>query len=88
MASLWEDDEGDRTLSLLFGVEKDAEMAEKAVLHRLIAEGLIELVAPEVECYLCEQRYDLSSPTPLWLVEVLLRDAEREWARPGLRCGH
>ena len=83
MASLWEDDEGDRTLALLFGAEEDAEMAEEAVLHRLIEEGLVELVAPEIECYLCEQRDDLFSPTPLWRVEVLLSDAEREWARPG-----
>jgi hypothetical protein len=83
MASLWEDDDGDRTLSLLFEAEEDVEMDEEAVLHRLIEEGLLELVAPEIEFYLCEQRDDLFSPTPLWMVEVLLSDAEREWARPG-----
>ena len=83
LASLWEDDEGDRTLSLLFGAEEDAALDEEAVLHRLIEEGLVERVVPEIECYFCEQRDDLFSPTPLWRVEVLLRDAAREWARPG-----
>lgn len=83
LASLWEDDDGDRTLSLVFAAEAGEAVDEEYVIHRLIEEGLIELVAPEIEFYLCEQRDDLFSPTPLWMIEVLLSDAEREWARPG-----
>jgi hypothetical protein len=56
---------------------------EEYVIHRLIEEGLVVPVVPALEFYLCEQRNDLFSPTPLWMVEVLQRDAEGEWARPG-----
>jgi hypothetical protein len=83
LASLWEDEDGDRTLALLFGAEEDAALDEEAVIQMLVAEGLVVPVESEIDFFICEQRDDLFSPTPLWMVEVLLSDAEREWARPG-----
>lgn len=85
LASLWEDAEGDRTLSLAFAAEAGEALAEEDVLQMLIAEELIVPVAEAIEFYLCEQRDDLFSPTPIWMVEVLLSQPGTEWAKPGFR---
>lgn len=83
LASLWEDADGDRTLSLTFAVGADATDNEEELLQYLLDEGLLVLVAAEIEFFICEQRDDLFSPTPLWMVDVLLGDAGTEWAKPG-----
>ena len=83
LASLWEDDDGDKTLSLIFGEEAGEALDEEAVIQMLVAEGLVVSVESEIDFFLCEQRDDLFSPTPLWMVEVLLSNDETVWARPG-----
>jgi len=45
-----------------------------------------ELVVPlgeEIEYFVAEKRDDLFSPVPIWMVDILLSNAEHEWARPG-----
>lgn len=83
LASLWEDEDGDRTLSLTFAVGADATDNEEELLQYLLYEGLLVPVAAKIEFFICEQRDDLFSPTPLWMVDVLLGDAGTEWAKPG-----
>ena len=83
LASLREDDDGDRTLSLVFAAKDYAALDEEDVIQLLITERLVVPVAAEIEFYICEQRDDLFSPTPLWMVDILLSDAETEWAKPG-----
>jgi len=84
LASLWEDHEGDRTLSLAFPAMEYEDIDEETLLLRLIEENLVvPLEACDIEFFICEKRDDLFSPNPIWMVEILLSDSENHWAKPG-----
>jgi len=81
LATLLEDRDGDRTLAFAFEALAH-EDDDEAVLLSLVEEGLL---VPEescdIECYICE-KCDYS-PHPIWLIEVLLSDRDKQWALPG-----
>lgn len=74
LATLMEDRNGHRSLA--------HELDDEAVLLSLVEEGLL---VPEescdIECLICE-KHDYS-PGPIWVIEVLLCDWEKQWALPG-----
>jgi len=84
IAALWEDDEGDRTLSISYpATEYDDEEDEETLVQRLLDEELVVPLADGIEFFVAEKRDDLFSPDPIWMIEILLSDYENEWARPG-----
>ncbi len=84
LASLWEDHEGDKTLSLAFPALEAEDLDEESLLLRLIEDNLVvPLEACGIELFICEKRDDLFSPHPIWMVEILLSDGENQLARPG-----
>ena len=83
LASLWEDDEGDRTLSITYPAAKHEEEDEEALIQRLLDEELVVPLADGIEFFVAEKRDDLFSPAPIWMIEILLSDYENDWARPG-----
>ena len=56
---------------------------ERVVVEHLLAEQLLVPLVDDVEFVVAEKRDDLFSPEPIWMIEVLLRSADQEWARPG-----
>ena len=83
LASLWEDDEGDRTLSITYPAAEHEEEDEEALIQRLLDEELVVPLADGIEFFVAEKRDDLFSPAPIWMIEILLSDYENDWARPG-----
>lgn len=84
MAALWEDDEGDRTLSISYPANGyDDNVDEESLIQQLLDEELVVPLADGIEFFVAEKRDDLFSPDPIWMVEILLSDFENEWARPG-----
>lgn len=83
LASLWEDDEGDRTLSITYPAAEHEEEDEEALIQRLLDEELVVPLADRIEFFVAEKRDDLFSPAPIWMIEILLSDYENDWARPG-----
>lgn len=83
MAALWEDDEGDRTLSISYPANGYGDEDEEALIQQLLDEKLVVPLADGIEFFVAEKRDDLFSPDPIWMVEILLSDFENEWARPG-----
>lgn len=83
LASLWEDDEGDRTLSITYPAAEHEEEDEEALIQRLLDEELVVPLADGIEFFVAEKRDDLYSPAPIWMIEILLSDYENDWARPG-----
>ena len=83
LASLWEDDEGDRTLSLSYPALEYEEENEEALIQRLLDEELLIPLADGIEFFVAEKRDDLFSHDPIWMIEILLSDHENDWARPG-----
>ena len=81
LATLLEDRNGHRSLAFAFKALAH-ELDDEAVLLSLVEEGLI---VPEescdIECLICE-KHDYS-PSPIWVIEVLLCDWEKQWALPG-----
>jgi hypothetical protein len=82
-ASLWEDDEGDRTLSISYPATGYEDEDEETLIQRLLDESLVVPLADGIEYFVAEKRDDLFSPDPIWMIEILLSDDENEWARPG-----
>ena len=83
LASLWEDDEGDRTLSIAYPAAEHEEEDEEALIQRLLDEELVVPLADGIEFFVAEKRDDHFSPAPIWMIEILLSDYENDWARPG-----
>lgn len=83
IASILEDEEGDRTLVMSYPALAHEEDNERVVVEHLLAEQLLVPLVDEVEFVVAEKRDDLFSPEPIWMIEVLLRSADQEWARPG-----
>jgi hypothetical protein len=81
LASLWEDDEGDRVLALSYPALPHED--ENSVIEHLIAEGLLLPLVDELEFIVAEQRDDPLTKEPVWMIEVLLSNADQAWARPG-----
>jgi hypothetical protein len=81
IASLWEDDEGDRTLSISYPATEYED--EESLIQRLLDESLVVPLADGIEYFVAEKRDDLFSPDPIWMIEILLSDHENDWARPG-----
>ena len=82
LASILEDDEGDRTLSISYPALAHEEENESILINQLIAESLLVPLVDEIEFVVVEKRDDLFSSEPIWMIEVLLRNADHEWARP------
>ena len=83
IASILEDEEGDRTLVMSYPALAHEEDNERVVVEHLLAEQLLVPLVDDVEFVVAEKRDDLFSPEPIWMIEVLLRSADQEWARPG-----
>ena len=84
MAALWEDDEGDRTLSISYPANGyDDNVDEESLIQRLLDEELVVPRADGIEFFVAEKSDDLFSPDPIWMIEILLSDYENDWARPG-----
>lgn len=83
LATLLEDRDGHQSLAFAFKALAH-EVDDEAVLLSLVEEGLI---VPEescdIACLICE-KHDYS-PGPIWVIEVLLCDWEKQWAVPGFR---
>jgi hypothetical protein len=84
LASLWEDDDGDRTLSITYpSAECEEDDDEYQMIQRLLDEELIVPLGEEIEYFVAEKRDDLFSPAPIWMIDILLSNPENEWAKPG-----
>ena len=84
LASLWEDDDGDRTLSITYpSAEYEEDDDECQMIQRLLDEELVVPLGEEIEYFVAEKRDDLFSPVPIWMIDILLGNAENEWAKPG-----
>lgn len=84
LASLWENDDGDCTLSITYPSAEHEEGEDDChTLERLLDEELVVPLGEEIEYFVAEKRDDLFSPVPIWMVDILLSNAEHEWARPG-----
>ena len=82
-ASILEDDEGDRVLALSYPALPHEDENAEQVIQYLIAERLLVPLVNELEFIVAEQRDDLLSKEPVWMIEVLLSNADQTWARPG-----
>lgn len=84
LASLWENDDGDCTLSITYpSADHEDEEEECHLIQRLLDEELVVPLGEEIEYFVAEKRDDLFSPVPIWMIDILLSNAENEWARPG-----
>ena len=83
VASILEDEEGDRTLAISYPALPHEEENESILINQLIAESLLVPLVDEIEFVVVEKRNDLFSSEPIWMIEVLLRNDDHEWARPG-----
>ena len=84
LASLWEDDDGDRTLSITYpSAEYEEGEDDCHTLQRVLDEELVVPLGEEIEYFVAEKRDDLFSPVPIWMIDILLSNAEYEWAKPG-----
>ncbi len=84
LASLWENDDGDCTLSITYpSADHEDEEEECHLIQRLLDEELVVPLGEEIEYFVAEKRDDLFSPVPIWMIDILMSNAENEWARPG-----
>ena len=83
LASILEDEKGDLTLAMSYPTLPHEEGNESILINQLIAESLLVPLVDAIEFVVVEKRDELFSSEPIWMIEVLLRNADHEWARPG-----